>query len=964
MGRDHFRRIRDVFESASELPEAERAEYISGACCDDASMIAEVRRMLAADEEAFPLLDDIGQRGGGLQPGEAFAGHYIVGALIGRGGMGDVYRCRDTVLNREVALKVLPTAVGQDGSALGRFRREAQTLASLNHPNIAAIYSVEESGGLHALALELVEGATLADRITRGAVPVEEALPIARQIADALESAHEAGVMHRDLKPANVKLRPDGSVKVLDFGLAKDWRKGGVLAPKGTGEIGGPLITDGRVMMGTPAYMSPEQARGDQVDRRADIWAFGVVLYEMLCGRPLFEGRNTSETLEEVLGGRIDWSRLPAAVPPEVRKLIERSLDRDHRHRLRDIGEARIVLEAPPSTQNEQIHRPRPVRVIAAAFVGALLVVCAGALISLKRPTYAVTRLSILLPDSQTPFLNRSTTAVSPDGRRIVYATTAGLRLRNLSSLVTLPVRGTESFFNITEPAFSPDGKWIVFHTGSDQTLKRIPTEGGSASKVCDSLGPSSVTWAPEGILFVEPGQAELAAVRRAEDRPRDGILLVSPAGGEPKHLVRMRDREVVHGPQLLTGGRHLLFTLSEWNSLDTWDNARIVVEDLTTGERKVILQGGSDARYLPTGHLVYAVAGSLFAAPFELRRLKVTGTAAPVVEGVQRAVPESTGGAHYTVASNGALIYVPGPVTPSKEIAISDRKGGRETLPLPPRMYETPRASPTGRQIAFGISERNRSDIFVYDLFAKTAMLRLTLQGNNRLPVWSSDGTRIAFQSDREGDRSIFWQRADGSGAAVRLTTAAKDEAHEPEAWSAEYLLFCARKGSGAALYMLSTRDGKARPFGDVRSSTPTGATLSPDRKWVAYAATKGGRTTFTVQPFPPTGATYEFVAQQDGKPNHPQWSRDGREIFFNPGPGQFKSVPVVTRPAFRFGQAVPLPRPFGPAHTLKPRAYDVLPDGRFLGVHPAAQDIAAGQIVVVLDWFAELRSRVPPAK
>ena len=980
-----FQRIREVFESALELAEPERAGYVADACGSEPVIFAEVHRMLAADSKTFPLLDGIPQCSARLQPGDTVAGHFAIEGLLGRGGMGEVYRCRDTALGRMVALKVLPERIASNPDALARFRREAKLLASLNHPNIAVIHNTEQVADLHALVLEFIEGPTLADLIAAGRLPIERALAIARQIADALETAHEAGIVHRDLKPANVKVRPDGSVKVLDFGLASGRAALSTTEHRSPEGPADPALTDGQALMGTPAYMSPEQAHGDQVDRRADIWAFGAVLYEMLSGRAAFSGESSSEILNAVLRDQVDWSRIPSATPPAILKLIQRCLDREVRRRLRDIGEARIALEDSAAGAGSAVREPWLWRLAAVLLIAGLVFIGSILLWKQQPPRPAATRMSIPMPEGQSLFGNRSRTSISRDGRYVVYASAGQLRLRNLTALDFVTIRGTEGYFNITEPVFSPDGKWIAFHTGSDQTIKRIPVEGGAALKVCDSIYPSSLNWTSDGILFVEPGNAEIAASRPRSNQPHSGILLVSPEGGEPKHLVRTKNREVVHGPQLLDGGR-LLFTFTEWNSPESWDTAQIVVEKIATGERTVVVRGGTDARYIQPGYLVYAVAGSLVAAPFDVRRLKLTGPAVPVVEGVRRADPESTGGAHYSIAANGTLLYVPGPVSPSKELVITDRRGTRERLPLPAGIYETPRVSPKGDRIAFGINERGKSDIYMYELSGRSSLRRLTRQGKNRLPVWLPDGTRIAYQSDRDGDRAIFCQPADGSGPVERLTRAAQDEVHEPETWSPDgtVLLFSVRRSPistpASAIYTgesvlsaLSLKTGQVRVFDEVRSATPAGATFSPDGKWVAYASTVSdtpnvpsvpGKTTITVQPFPPTGARYELA--RDGKPNHPQWSRDGKALFFVPGPEQFMAVPVIVQPTFSFGNAISLPPPGGDAHTLKPRAYDVLPDGRFIGVLSLLNnhERAGSQMVVVLDWLSELRARVPESR
>jgi Tol biopolymer transport system component len=450
-----------------------------------------------------------------------------------------------------------------------------------------------------------------------------------------------------------------------------------------------------------------------------------------------------------------------------------------------------------------------------------------------------------------------------------------------------------------------------------------------------------------------------------------DSIQIVQPDGGSPKTLVKVEKDQVVLRPQFLPGGRHLLYTLASASDANLWDNARIVAHDLQTDRRVTVREGGSDGRYSPTGHLVYAVSGSLFAVPFDARNLKTAGSVVPLVAGVMRSDPETRGGVRYAFADNGTLIYLPGPVSPRWDLAIADRSGQITPLQLPSRPYESPRASPDGTRIAMHSMEGNQWTIYVYDLSRRSALRRLTYEGNNRMPVWTSGGERIAFQSDREGDHAIYWQRADGNGAAERLTKPEKDEMHQPEAWSKanDILLFTVTKGNSMSLWMLSLRTREATPFGNVQSLMPTGAVFSPDSKWVAYGAIEGERrATIYVQPFPPTGIRHQLLREGEEPVNQPAWAPDGKELYFNPGPGQFKAVKVTTNPNFAFGDVVSLPRPFRTGQPQKPRSYDVLLDGKFIAVITPSQSgpesLDVPQVNVVLNWFTELRTRVPGAR
>ena len=981
-----FRQIREVFEAALVLAPEARAPFIEKACSGNALLIAEVERMLAADAEPNSLLDAGGATGPRLRAGAIFAGHFHIGNTIGRGGMGEVYRGRDIKLNREVAIKVLSEPFVAHPDRLTRFKREAQLLASLNHPNIAAIYGFEESNGVHALVLELVEGLTLADRIARGPIAVDEALPIARQIAEALEAAHEMGIIHRDLKPSNIKLRADGVVKVLDFGLAKALQPIYTRAENAAASptLTSPAVTGMGVLLGTAAYMAPEQAKGNAVDRRSDIWAFGAVLYEMLSGRRVFEGEGISETLASVIRQEIDWTAIPSSAPAPLRALMARCLDRDVRRRLRDIGEARIVVEAlitpglgstgtemvaggfiPAVPERALSRRAMPMALVAAG-AGVL---GASAAWFLKPPSpVAVARLSFPLPDGQVLFPNRSAMAVSPDGSQIVFATISGLYLRPIGGLESKVIRGTEGFFHITEPVFSPDGRSIAFHTSSDQALKRIPVTGGAAVTICHSAYPHSVSWGPVGILFVE------LKISGAGQRDADRIMHVPEHGGTPQPLVSFKSAEAVHGPQMLPGERQLMFTVATGSAPDRWDHARIVVQSLTSGEQRTIFEGGSNARFVPTGHLVYALGGGLFAVPFDAKQPALTGQPVQVLEGLSRAAADATGGAQFSFSQNGTLIYVANAMSPLQwlqraqgtDIGVTDRSGRVDPLHLPPRPYEAPRVSPDGTRIAFAIDDGNEAAVWTYDLSGKAAIRRLTFGGRNRFPTWYSDGRRIAFQSDRDGDQAIFWQAID-SGKAERMTKPGPGESHEPHAFSpkGDWLLFDVTKGADVSLWMFSLRERKSSRFGDVHSSVRTGAVFSPDGRWVAYGSSEGR--TIYVEPFPPNGDKYQLPSK-DNRPNQPVWSPNGTELFYNPGPGQFAAIGIATKPVFMFGKSTALPRRFLAAPSLVRRSYDITSAGKFVStIQPgltASAQTDGTQIQVVLNWFEDLRALVSASR
>jgi serine/threonine-protein kinase len=903
-------------------------------------------------------------------------GVYEIIAPIGAGGMGEVYRARDTRLSRDVALKILPETFAADTSRVSRFRREAQLLATLNHPNIAQIYGFEEvaAGSTQALPssaiiLELVDGSTLADRLVEGPLPIDETIAIARQIADALETAHECGIIHRDLKPANIKVKEDGTVKVLDFGLAKASDRGATVSADA---LNSPTIsvqaTELGVVLGTAAYMSPEQAKGRIVDRRADTWAFGVVVFEMLSGRRLFEGDDVPETLAALLRQPIDWSALPAATPATLRHLLARCLERDTRRRLRDIGEARIALENPSANlvgagglqQPARAAVERRVRWKHLAPLAAIAVIAAsvGALAVWyfkPTPVGSIVRFEFPLSAGLTSApLSHAFLNVSPDGSQIayVYGNNRRLYVRRISELAPRAVPGTESFGDIFAPVFSPDGRMLAFWSG-DGTIKRVPVEGGAGLTLCRADNPYGLTWGESGIVFA---QGEKPVIMRV---PADG--------GTPEVIARGKPGELVSGPELLPGGRFLLFSVTAETGVDRWDKARIVAHSLESGGERTLIEGGSDARYLATGHLVYAVGGVLFAAPFDVARAQLEGPGVPVLSGVRRANP-GTAAAHYAVSRAGTLVYVPGPATASAiaDLGLFDRTGSFTRLKLPLGTYSAPRISPDGRRLAFTVAAGQEEFIAVYELSGTKAMRRLTLGGHNRFPVWASNGSRVAYQSDREGDVSIFWQPVDGSGAAERLTKASPGESHVPETWSptTNTLLFTVNKEGKDSLWALSLPDRNVAPFDAVRSTVPINAVFSPDGRWIAYQSDQSGRTTVYVQPVPPTGAVYQFLPRGTDVPHEPMWSPNGKELFYNPRAGGFEVVTVTTEPEFDFGNPVALPRPFRLTPPQGRRSYDVAPDGRIVAVIiPEGGDESTGaqRLAVVLNWQEELKAKVP---
>ena len=896
-------------------------------------------------------------------------GVYEVTAPIGAGGMGEVYRAHDTKLGRDVALKILPADFASDPERAARFTREAQTLAALNHPGIAAIHGLEASGATQFLVLELVDGGTLADRLTRGPLPIDEALQIARQVADALEAAHSKGIIHRDLKPANIALTAHDQVKVLDFGLAKALEPGSGFRDPGSGGLANsPTITSPAAMtqvgmiLGTAAYMSPEQAKGRVADKRSDVWAFGVILYEMLAGTVAFQGEDVLDTLTAVTRGEPDWRALPAGTPAHVRTLLERCLKKDRKERIADLAVAQFLLD-PRSTLTSgdtpaPAARTQPVWRLA---IGALVIAIVAAALggagvwrfASSAATVPITRLSFPLAEGQQlSRLGHQSVAVSPDGSQIVYVANGRLFLRSRSALEARPIPGTES--GPENPAFSPDGRSIVFGSRLDGVLKRIAVTGGAPVTICPAGAVFGLSWAWDGsILF-------------AQEQGTRGVLRVSADGGTPAVVIEVKGREEAHGPQLLPDGQHILFTLATGTGAGRWYSADIVVQSLTSGERKTLVHGGTDGRYLPTGHLVYGLSGVLLAAPFDPKRLELTSGPVPMVEGV-RSSGALSGSMQFSVSNTGSLVYIPGQVgtvSDQRDLALVDRKGTVERLKVTSGAYATPRMSPDGTRLAVGLDDGKISDVWIYELSGASAMRRLTLGGDNRLPVWSADSRRVAFQSDREGDEGIFWQPADGSGSAERLTKPEPGTSHSPESWSPDgtHVLFSATTGSTVVLWTLSLPDKKVAPFGGVQSSEPTNAVFSRDGRWVAYSSSEGGRRIF-VQPFPATGAKYD-VSGSGGSAFYPLWSADGRELLWSAG-GGFTMVSVTTQPGLTFGNPVTVKHPLGIIGPSVSRTLDVTASGKFLGMIAPESTPAAAPVPprfeVVLNWFEELKARVP---
>jgi serine/threonine-protein kinase len=997
---ERWPRVKALFQAAVERPIEERDAFLAAATDDDA-LRREVESLLASDTSDTSFLDrlPVANASASANPlvvlAAAMGGHrslrtgltarhrigaYEIVAALGADAMGEVYRARDTTLNRDVALKVLPEPFALDPDRAARFKREAQLLATLNHPNVGAIYGLEASNGGQALVLELVDGQTLAERVARGPIPLEEALSIARQIAAAVEAAHEKGIIHRDLKPANIKIDRSGAVKVLDFGLAKVWDG----APHSDLSASPRLTATGigeQTVLGTPAYMSPEQARGRSLDRRTDIWSFGCVLYEMLTGRAPFAGDTISDTLAAILDREPDRTLLPADTPLPIRRLLRRCLEKDCHRRLDSAAGIRLEIDdalASPADETPALSSA-PSRRIAQMTIAAVAGVAAIAALAARIlapaplvPTVLPSRFAIVPPPE--PPLNVTGNdrdlALSPDGRRLVYraggSNTVGspLIMRTIDQLDAQPLA---NITNAYAPFFSPDSRWIGFFDRGE--IRKVSVTGGPAIVVGPFAGTSlGASWGDDNTIVF------------ATDDPHTGLWRVSGDGGTPTVLTTpdVAQRENDHGfPSLLPGGRGVLLTIGAGREA----NAQIAVLDLTNGQRKTLIRGGSQAAYVDSpagpkqsGYLIYAAAGTLRAVRFDPVRLEVLGDPVTVVEHVMM---KPSGAANYAVSGPGALVYMPPGAsvqnTPRSLVWV-DREGREEPIKAPRRAYSTPRVSPDGRRLAVVINDQESAHIWIWD-FARQTLRRLTPDpGGDSMPVWTPDGTRIIFMSQRAGAPNLYLQAADGTGTSDRLMESANSQ--WPTSITPDGRLVVgfemgpATTGDVIAFPLLSpaTRSGSAvnASLADALVETRfKGAhpDISPNGRYVAYRSSESGRNEVYVRPFPQVEGGSWQVSTRGGA--RPAWSRSGHELFYVDESMTLIRVPVRTsgstfstgNPAKVFDTQYAEPNPS--------RHYDVSADGqRFLMMKDnGAGDPSAtpASMVVVLQWTEELKQRVP---
>ena len=898
-------------------------------------------------------------------------GHYEITAKLGEGGMGEVWRAKDSQLGREVALKVLPEGFTEDAERAARFEREAKVLASLNHPNIAQIYGLEASGETRALVMELVEGPTLAERLETGALPFNESLSVSLQIAHALEEAHEKGIVHRDLKPQNIKASIEGNVKVLDFGLAKAMGPSGAASggPSASRLAASPTLTLGAtvqgMILGTAAYMAPEQARGTGVDARADIWAFGVVLYEMLSGRTAFAAETVPDTLAAVLTREIDWSALPETTPPAIRQLLRRCLERKPKNRLHHIADARIVLDeviagvaepaASPVAAPAIVAPARPrwlVPVVATAAVAAGFFT--GRLLQAPGTASAARAIDVALavPTGSTLVTQDLVElALSTDGRiQVVTVLDADgetrLLIRDLGETEPRLLPGTEG---ARSPFLSPDAKSVGFFVGSE--IRRMALAGGPALRIATTvnvLASRGATWSRDGFVYFLPDTAT-------------GLQRVRENGGAVETVTRPdaeRQERTHRWPAVLADGSAVLFTSDTMASTEYYDDARIEAVRVATGERKVLLEGSSQARFLPPDRLVFARQGALFAVAFDPRRLEVRGD--PVVVAQNVATDVASGAVQFALSETGDFAWIPGEAVGGQvQVAWIDADGTIEPSGLQDGVYTQLALSPDGRRVALTDASAGNLSLWVGD-FARRSLSRLIFEGSAATdPTWSADGRRIAYADTQAS--TVAWKPADGSGSEQILLQ--RDVELFPASFSPDgrQLILERRAQRPVAQSDIWIHPVDGAGAGRAFFESPQDeyhAELSPDGRWIAYTSLESGIQEVYLQPFPGGDGKWQVSTAGGAEPH---WSADGRRLYFRSASGLF-AVDVALDPGVELG----VPRRLGTtiARGTLSKSFDVAPDGRILTLQRPAASRVSQQVNLALGWRARVDRLLAPKR
>jgi len=949
MDPDRWKRVDSLYHQAAARTGDDRSAFLDEACDGDAGLRRELESLLAHDDPAEPFLEEnalsVAARGVAEQmprlTGQHF-GPYLVGELLGAGGMGDVYRAYDTVLRREVAIKILSDTFDADPGRLARFEQEARTLASLSHPHIAVIYGVQEAEGVRGLVLELVDGETLADRIRRGPLPLGEALPIAHEIAEALDAAHQRGIVHRDLKPANIKITADRVTKVLDFGLAQ-------AEPAGDSTSGDPAPDTRReVIHGTAAYMSPEQARGEIVDKRTDIWAFGCVVYEMLTGRAPFARETTTETVAAVLGSEPEWTLLSDVAPADLCLLVRRCLDKDAKRRRRDIGDVLSDLDAlsRPSPASLSVRRPKRAWFTALIAAATLLALVGGAGMMLRPaaapPSGFLSNLSLVLPANMNfPPSEENQIAVSPDGTMIAYVAMATgdaprMLLKRLDAAESQIVSDT---IGARDPFFSPDGRWIGFFAGD--TLRKLSIVDGKSQVIAPARGGVDPSWVPGAIVFGEGGDVPDGGIRRVTDSGGPVEMLSRPdrAHGETNHLT----------PQILSDGRTLLYTVRKIGPQGA--TFSIVVQP-PGGTARVIIDDASHARYLGNGALVYQRGRSLFLTAFDPKTLTAAGAGTPLFSDL---TPGPNSARSIWAAGGDVLVYRPR--NENLRFVWVTRNGSELSLPGPERPYSSPSLSPSGDRIAMEIGDDGKFDIWLFDL-ARQALSRVTSDGVSRYPMWTPDGLRLGLIRRRTGSMDIYWQMPDGTGEQPLVQA---DYPSRIGSWTADgaTLVYVQENPvTRSDLWAIDLKGQRAiRPLVQTKDRE-AGGRVSPDGRWLAYISDETGRAELYVVPFQARAPRWQI---SQGGAREAIWSRDGRELFYRNG-NRMMAVKVAGIKRFSPGRPeVLFEREYFQAGGPGIINYDVAPDGqRFLMLKRA--DDRGARITVVQGLRQLIRQHMPP--
>ena len=958
-----WQRLQDLVEAALERPAEARDGFLADACGSDEELRREAASLLAQDDRASGFLampvGELAANAVTYSPGTSPAasdsrnlvgsrlGVYEIRARIGAGGMGEVYRAHDHSLHRDVAIKVLPAAFLNDQERLARFEREARLLASLNHPHIGAVYGLAGDGHLGGIVLELIDGETLEARLAKGPMPLAQGLSLAQQIARALDHAHQHGVMHRDLKPANIMLTKGGA-KLLDFGLAK-WSHppSGYVPTSGSSAArpeGVESVTSEGAILGTLHYMAPEQLEGKRVDARADVFAFGAVLYEVLTGRRAFDGGSAAAVMAAVLDtepAALDTVKRLAS--PALERVVRKCLAKDPDNRWQTVRDLADELK----WIADDADRPEPPGIVGSARRTGLIpwAMVGGATLALVLAGWAGWRVGsatdppvarALVSLTALPSTGRPVGGfdISPDGNKLAYSSGGRLYLRQLDQAADAPIPGTDG---ANSPLFSPDGQWLAFF--SNERLMKVNVGAVAAPVlICGGLvnGFLGADWLEDGTI-----------VFASRDH---GLRSVFAEGGEPATFIELNhtNREFDHhSPSLLPGGKAVLFTLHEGNG-----QFNIAVQDLATSQRKVIIERAYDARFVAPGHLMFAREGTILAVPFDPGRLQVTGPEVSLVDNVRGFALDGVGG--YNLSNSGTLVFRPAPSNEGRTLVWVDRQGTETPVKIPARAFSTPSISPDGRRLAFAVAvaERGRRDIWTYEL-ATDKLARITRDGDNWAPIWARDGQRLTFTSTRGGSPGLVWQSSDGGSAADHLV--AGDLQLVPGGWSSDGKVLVYSDGGtgpeGASMFLVDTEsDRQPRPLihGPGEQWDPR---VSPDGRWVAYNSSETKREEVFVSDYPAFTSRYQVSSEGGGDV---RWSLNGQELIYRIG-RKIVSVSINASRGLTFGK----PQDWFSGQFVF--GYDVAPDGRLLIIKPDPEELASLGLRVVLNWVDELARRVP---